>query len=125
MTDKKTHKKSEKIENNSCADIRCPFHGELSMRGRTFEGTVIKKFPKRICIEFERTIYVPKFERYTKKKTKIHAKLPDCIAEEINIGDYVEIKECRQLSKIINFVVMKKIRGPEKTGKIGGAGEKK
>ena len=99
-----------KNESNTCTDIKCPFHGELSVRGRSFQGTVTKKFPKRVVIEFERTLYVKKYERYSKSKTKLHAKLPDCLANSINVGDYIEIKQCRQLSKIISFVVVKKIR---------------
>jgi len=118
MTEKtnKTEMKNKKEEkmNNSCTDPKCPFHGTLSVRGRTFRGTVIRKFPKRITIEFERTVYLKKYERYAKSKTKLHARLPDCLADSINIGDYVEIGECRQLSKIITFVVTKKIvGGPE------------
>ena len=30
-----------------------------------FEGTIIKKFQKRVVIQFERTIYVKKYERYS------------------------------------------------------------
>ena len=82
----------------------------MSLRGRTFRGTVIKKFPKRICIEFDRTIYIKKYERYAKKKTKIHARVPEALENEIKIGDYIEVMECRHLSKIINFMVVKKIR---------------
>ena len=108
----KTEMKNKKEEktNVSCTDPKCPFHGTLSVRGRIFRGTVITKFPKRIAIEFERTVYLQKYERYAKSKTKLHARLPDCLADSINIGDYVEIGECRQLSKIITFVVTKKIR---------------
>lgn len=100
----------ETKEEAKCNDIDCPFHGELSLRGRTFKGVVIKKFPRRLCIEFERTVYIKKYERYAKKKTKLHARLPDCLKDQINIGDYIEIKECRTLSKIIHFVTVKKIR---------------
>ena len=92
-----------------CNDFACPKHGQISLRGRSFRGTVIKKFPKRVVIEFERTIYIKKYERYAKRKTKLHARLPDCIAKEINIGDYVEIMECRPISKIIHFVVVGKV----------------
>jgi len=83
------------------------------MRGRTFEGTVIKKHHKRITIAFERNAYVRKYERYIKYTSKIHARLPVCMEKEINVGDYVQIKECRPLSKIIHFVVVKKIREAE------------
>ena len=88
-----------------CNDFACPKHGNISLRGRSFKGTVIKKFSKRVVIEFERTIYIKKYERYAKRKTKLHARLPVCIEDEIKIGDYVEIKECRPISKIIHFVV--------------------
>lgn len=104
-------KKQTKID---CKDQFCPMHGKISLRGRTFKGKVIRKFPKRICIEFERVIYIKKYERYAKKKTKLHARLPDCMANEINIGDYIEIKECRPISKIIHFIVV---------GKVGGEGK--
>jgi small subunit ribosomal protein S17 len=100
-------------EKQNCNDRLCPFHGQISLRGRTFKGTVIKKFPKRVVIEFERTLYIKKFERYSKRKTKLHARLPDCIASEINIGDYIEINECRPISKIIHFIATKKIHGKE------------
>ena len=104
MADKKTQ----------CNDKFCPIHGYTSLRGRTFKGKVIRKFPKRVCIEFERTIYVKKYERYSKRKTKLHARLPECMSHDIEIGDYIEIKECRPISKIIHFIVVKKIRGGEK-----------
>lgn len=98
-----------------CKDFACPKHGSISLRGRSFYGNAIKKFPKRVVIEFERTIFVRKYERYAKRKTKLHARLPDCMSKEINIGDYIEIKECRPISKIIHFVVVGKV-GKEKPG---------
>jgi small subunit ribosomal protein S17 len=101
------------IENNLCKDRLCPKHGQISLRGRTFKGKVIRKFPKRICIELERTVYVEKYERYAKRKTKLHARLPDCMEKEVNIGDYVEITECRPISKIIHFITVKKINNGE------------
>ena len=108
---KKTVKVAE--SNVECKDMACPKHGNISIRGRSFKGTVIKKFPKRITIEFERTLYIKKYERYAKKKTKLHARLPECMNDEVEIGDYVEIKECRPISKIIHFIVIQKIRGGE------------
>jgi small subunit ribosomal protein S17 len=109
----KTELKQEQKISGSCNDIKCPFHGELSLRGRIFRGAVIRKFAKRVVIEFERTRYIRKYERYLKSKTKLHARLPDCLADSINVGDYIEINECRPLSKIITFVVTKKIKGKD------------
>ena len=93
----------------TCSDFACPKHGQISLRGRSFRGSVIKKFPKRVVIEFDRTVYIKKYERYSKRKTKLHARLSDCMKDEVNIGDYVEIRECRPISKIIHFVVVRKI----------------
>jgi small subunit ribosomal protein S17 len=89
---------------------------EVSLRGRSFKGKVIKKFPRRVVIEFERTIYIKKYERYSKRKTRLHARLPDSMLKEIDLGDFIEIKECRPLSKIVHFMVVRKIRGEEIEG---------
>ncbi len=97
----------------TCTDFACPKHGQISLRGRSFKGKVIKKFPKRVVIEFERTIYIKKYERYAKRKTKLHARLADCMFHDIDIGDYIEIKECRPISKMIHFVVVGKVGGEE------------
>ena len=99
----------KQITKEECNDKFCPIHGQISLRGRTFKGRVIKKFPRRVAIEFERTLYIQKYERYSKKKTKLHARLPNCLVNSINIGDYIEIKECRPISKIIHFIVTRKI----------------
>jgi len=109
MPEQNTKTKTES-EKNECKDFACPRHGNISLRGRSFYGNVIKKFHKRVVIEFDRTIYVKKYERYAKRKTKLHARLPDCMYNNIEIGDYIEIKECRPISKIIHFVVVGKVQ---------------
>jgi len=77
-------------------------------RGRVFAGTVVRKFPNRVVIEFERTVYVKKFERFYKKKTRVHARLPSGMS--IELGDYIKVRECRPLSKIIHAIVIEKVR---------------
>ena len=84
------------------------FAENLSSRDRSFKGTVIRKFPKRVVIEFERTIYIKKYERYSKKKTKLHARLPESMSKDINVGDYIEKRGCRPISKIVHFIVIGK-----------------
>ncbi len=111
-TEGKIEKKSE-VVGNVCDDRNCHIHGNLKTRGRVFEGEVIRKFHKRITIEFERMTYVRKYERYKKSKTKIHARLPVCMEDEIHIGDLIKVQECRPLSKIIHFVVIEKIKSGE------------
>ena len=123
-----TQEKIESKNSKRCNDIKCPFNGNLSLRGRVFRGIVVKKFPRRVVIEFERTIFVQKYERYAKSRTKLHARLPICLENNVNIGDYVEIRECRPLSKIIAFVVVKKLRSKEemenKKSSLGKTSEK-
>ena len=80
---------SGKVE---CNDRLCPIHGnkKLKMRGRTFEGIVTKKLHGRVTIEFERMLKLPKYERYEKRKTKIHARLPECMKNDANVGDLIQ-----------------------------------
>ena len=87
-----------------------------SARGRKFEGYVISKFDKRVAIKFERVKLVRKYERYSKTWTKIHAYLPEELKSEINVGDYIQVMECRPLSKILHHIVIKKIRSVDDKG---------
>ena len=105
------------LEQDKCKDKNCHIHGNLKVRGRSFQGIVTNKLPKRIAIEFERMIYIRKYERYARKKTKIHARLPDCMKKEINVGDLIKVQECRPLSKIIHFVVVEKIKSADEVKK--------
>ena len=87
-------------------DLNCPFHGSLKIRGRTFTGTVIKRNPhKTVTVEWPRTSYIQKYERYEKKRTRIKAHNPLCI--NAVIGDKVTIVETRPISKTKNFVIVK------------------
>ena len=98
-----------------CKDRFCPKHGDkkLKMRGRIFEGVVIRKRNTRVTIQFERMLKLPKYERYEKRKTKIHARLPDCMKKDVAVGDSVQIAETRPISKMIHFVVSKIVRKME------------
>jgi len=111
-TEEKQNEKSE-LASAECTDKKCHVHGCVRTRGKTFEGTVIKKFPTRVVIEFERMIYSRKYERYFRAKTKLHARLPNCMEKEINLGDLIKIQETRPLSKIIHFAVISKIKSRE------------
>jgi small subunit ribosomal protein S17 len=117
--------KKQKVKENktsvNCADKFCPFHGKeaVKLRGRTFEGEVINKLPGRVKIQFDRVNYISKYERFDKRRTRLHARLPDCLKEEVHMGDWIQISECRPLSKIIHFIVTKKIRSKTGKNKVG------
>lgn len=97
-----------KTSNQKCSDIKCPIHGNLSVRGRRFDGTVVSTdMRKTAVIEFGRLYFLQKFERYEKRRTKLKVHNPDCI--NAKNGDIVLIMECRPLSKTKNFVIVKKL----------------
>lgn len=104
--EKEIEREKKNIVETICNDRDCPLHGKLKTRGRSFYGIVKKKFPRRVVIGFERMIYNPKYERYSSSKTKLHARIPKCMENSVNVGDYIQIKECRSLSKIMHFVVI-------------------
>lgn len=90
---------------NKCDDPNCPFHGNLPVRGQILEGIVTSdKAERTVTVERSYYKFIRKFERYEKRKNKIHVHKPDCI--DLNIGDAVKIAECRPLSKTKHFVVI-------------------
>lgn len=92
----------------SCTDPKCPFHGRLSVRGRAFEGVVVSdKTPRTITVELVHARKIPKYERYERRTSRLHAHNPPCIAAKT--GDRVKVMECRRLSKTKAFVVVQKL----------------
>ena len=96
------------LPSQSCNDHRCPFHGSLTVRKRNFIGTVLSaKAQKSATVGWERRYYIPKYERYEKRRTKLKVHNPPCMnAKE---GDIVRIIECRPLSKTKTFVVIENL----------------
>lgn len=91
-----------------CTDKNCKQHGSIATRGRAFVGTVTAaKMTKTATIEWERRKFLPKYERYEKRRSKIKAHNPECLG--IAEGDRVMVQECRPLSKTKKFVVIKKL----------------
>ncbi len=91
----------------SCTDQNCPFHGRLPVRGQIFEGVVVSDgMDKSAVIRRERLVYVPKYERYLKRTSRMSVHSPPCI--EARAGDEVTVMECRPLSKTIAFTIVSK-----------------
>ncbi len=94
----------------SCKDNKCPYHGRLKVRQRSFKGLVISTdLHRSATVEWERKIFIKKYERYEKRKSSVRVHNPTCI--DAKEGDFVTIYECRPLSKTKHFVII------EKTGK--------
>ena len=88
-----------------CDDRHCPFHGRLPLRGQVLEGTVVSTAMQHTAV-VERTLlhYVPKFERYEKRRRRYLAHSPDCL--HVAVGHRVRIAETRPLSKTVSFCII-------------------
>ena len=96
---KESKKKPAENEKNN------PFNGSLSIRGKLFEGIVIKAKSKgTIVIQKESPIYFKKFKRFGRSKNQIHAHVPSNL--DVQEGDHVIAAECRPVSKSVSFVVV-------------------
>jgi len=70
---------------------------EKKVEGRTLVGTVTSdKMDKTITVMTERRIKHPKYGKFIKRSTKVHAHDE---ANACNIGDTVLIKECPPVAK--------------------------
>ncbi len=99
-----------KAPKEKCEDVNCPFHGNLRIKETLITGTIISsRMQKSATVEIPRTKYIPKYERYEKKMTRIKVHNPQCInAKE---GDVVKIALCKPLSKTKTFVIVEKTGG--------------
>jgi small subunit ribosomal protein S17 len=88
-----------------CTDKHCPFHGNLSVRGKLFDGKVTSdKSRQTITLQKESPMYFSKFKRYARSKNTIHAHVPECM--DVESGDHVLTAECRPISKSVSYVVV-------------------
>lgn len=84
----------------------------VSVKKKSYVGTVVStKMAKTVTVEWDRFIYIPKYERFLKRRTKVHAHVPEFI--KVEEGDKVKIFATRPLSKTVNFAVMENL-GKEK-----------
>lgn len=78
----------------------------ISTRGRRFVGIVVSdRMPKTVTVEWPRRKHVQKYQRFEKRRTRVKAH------DEIGckVGDTVEIRETRPISKTKNFIVTKRM----------------
>lgn len=89
----------------TCEDSRCPFHGNLPVRGRVVEGIVQStKMHRTISYEMNYLSLVKKYSRFERRRSQKLAHLPPCI--DVKAGDIVTVAECRPLSKNVSSVVI-------------------
>lgn len=93
---------------SACDDKHCPFHGDITIRGREFICVVTRtNAQKTAIVEWHRINYLPKYQRYEKRKSRLQVHSPLCV--NAKAGDKVRIVECRPISKTKNFVIVERL----------------
>ncbi|MEM4352816.1 MAG: 30S ribosomal protein S17, partial [Candidatus Caldarchaeum sp.] len=70
----------------TCDDKDCPYHGRLPVRGILQTGVVVKKkMNKTVVVEKKYQVYVKKYKRYERRRSRISAHLPPCL--DVEVGD--------------------------------------
>lgn len=77
----------------------------MSENIRTQQGRVVSdKMDKSIVVAIERFVKHPIYGKFVKRTTKIHAHDEN---NECGLGDTVEIRECRPMSKTKSWTLVK------------------
>jgi small subunit ribosomal protein S11e len=93
------------IEGNY-VDKKCPFAGNVSIRGRILKGVVIStKMKRTIIVRRDYLHYITKYRRFEKRHTNIPAHCSPAFPG-VKEGDIVTLGQCRPLSKTIRFNVL-------------------
>merc|ERR1712191_29691 len=88
-------------------DKKCPFTGDVSIRGRILTGVVQKmKMTRTIVIRRDYLHYIKKYNRFEKRHRNMSVHLSPCFRDVVTIG------ECRPLSKTVRFNVLKVNKAP-------------
>ncbi len=102
-----------KAPGKECQDKKCPFHGQLRVKEELLRGIITKMdINHTATMVWYRTHYVPKYERYEKRKSCLRVHNPPCL--EIRIGDNVLVAKTRPLSKMKHHVIIGKLGGSKK-----------
>lgn len=71
---------------------------------RTLVGTVVSnKMDKSITVLIERQVKHPKYGKFVRRSTKLHAHDPE---NQCAVGDLVTIKSCRPISKTKSWILV-------------------
>ena len=102
--------------NGKYIDKKCPFTGNVSIRGRILTGEVkTHKMNRTLIMRMNYLHYIKKYQRYEKRHTNLPAHISPCF--RVKEGDTVVVGQCRPLSKTVRFNVLKVIPSGSKSGK--------
>jgi ribosomal protein uS17 len=91
---------------NSHFSYRCPFTGNVSIRGRILKGLVVShKMKRTIVIRRDYLHYIPKYRRFEKRHRNLSVHCSPAF-RNVGEGDVVTVGQCRPLSKTVRFNVV-------------------
>merc|ERR1719495_1282189 len=93
-------------------DKKCPFTGNVSIRGRILTGVIKSmKMKRTVVVRRDYLHYIKKYNRFEKRHKTMSVHLSPCF-RDAHIGDIVTVGECRPLSKTVRFNVLKVTQAP-------------
>ncbi len=111
----------ERAYDSKYYDKNCPFTGGLVVKKELLTGKVVKKDTnKSATIEWFRPHYVPKYERYELRRSRLRVHNPPCL--DAQVGQSVLVARTRPLSKTKHHVIIQVLEGG-KVEKVFGAEE--
>merc|ERR1712050_520121 len=91
----------------SYIDKKCPFTGNVSIRGRILTGVITKLKMNRTCvIRRDYLHYVKKYNRFEKRHKNMSVHMSPRF-RDVQVGDVATVGECRPLSKTVKFNTLK------------------
>merc|ERR1712141_684324 len=90
----------------SYVDKKCPFTGDVSIRGRILTGVVkTNKMKHTVIVRRDYIHLVKKYNRFEKRHSNTAAHCSPCF--RVKVGDRVTIGQCRPLSKTVRYNVLR------------------
>eukprot|EP01128_Nolandella_sp_AFSM9_P000182 TRINITY_DN10363_c0_g1_i1.p2 TRINITY_DN10363_c0_g1~~TRINITY_DN10363_c0_g1_i1.p2 ORF type:complete len:173 (-),score=50.24 TRINITY_DN10363_c0_g1_i1:89-559(-) len=86
-------------------DKKCPFTGNVTIRGSILKGVIVStRMNRTVIIRRDYLHYIKKYNRFEKRHTNIACHVSPCF--NVKVGDIVTVGQCRPLSKTVRFNVV-------------------
>uniref|UniRef100_A0A7S3K1D5 Small ribosomal subunit protein uS17 N-terminal domain-containing protein n=1 Tax=Aureoumbra lagunensis TaxID=44058 RepID=A0A7S3K1D5_9STRA len=87
-------------------DKKCPYTGNVSIRGRILKGMVIStKMKRTLIIRRDYLNWCGKYRRFEKRHKNMAVHCSPCF-DNVKEGDIVTVGQCRPLTKTVRFNVL-------------------
>jgi len=99
-------KTPEEAKTGSYVDKKCPFTGNVSIRGRILKAMIVShKMKRTVVVRRDYLQYVSKYRRFEKRHSNMSVHCSPCF-QNVGEGDVVTIGQCRPLAKTVKFNVL-------------------